>query len=143
MDAEIAKPPVERADVARLLTAAGIQLTPQRVEIAAILLEREQHLSAEQVLERVRTANVAVSKATVYNTLGLFAERGLVREVVVDPSRIFYDSNCSAHHHFFNVDDGELTDFPLESAVISALPEAPAGTTEEGVDIVIRVRNHS
>lgn len=134
-------PPVPRDDVAAVLHAAGISPTVQRIEIAAILLERTQHLSADQVLGRLSAHQASVSKATVYNTLRLFADRGLVREVMVDATRVFYDSNTAPHHHFYNVDDGELTDFDADSAVVADLPHPPAGTETERVDVVVRVRN--
>ncbi len=140
MDTPSANPPVDRDEIAAVLQRAKISPTPQRIEIAAILLERTQHLSADQVLARLGAAAAAVSKATVYNTLGLFAERGLVREVIVDATRVFYDSNISPHYHFYNVDNGELTDFPADSAVIANLPAPPSGTQTDSVDVVIRVR---
>jgi len=135
--------PVERPDIPAALSAAGITPTPQRVEIAAILLGAAQHLCADQIIARLATARVSVSKATVYNTLGLFAERGLVREVMVDATRVFYDSNTAPHHHFYNVDDGVLTDFPSAELHIDRLPAPPPGTATAGVEIVIRVRNAS
>lgn len=134
-------PPVARRDIPRLLAAHGISPTAQRVQVAALMLERTQHLSADQVLARLLEADAQVSKATVYNTLGLFAARGLVREVIVDATKVFYDSNTGAHHHFYNVDDGTLTDFPAADLVMAQLPEAPAGTATEAVDVVVRVRN--
>ena len=81
-----------------------------------------------------------VSKATVYNTLGLFARNGLVREVIVDPTRVFYDPNTSDHHHFYNIDTGELLDINTSELRISDLPELPEGTVAAGVDVIIRVR---
>ncbi|MCC6707606.1 MAG: transcriptional repressor [Gammaproteobacteria bacterium] len=136
-------PPVAREDIPATLMRFGISPTPQRVEVAALLLERTQHLSADQVLARLSGSDASVSKATVYNTLGLFAERGLVREVMVDATKVFYDSNTSAHHHFFNIDDGTLLDVPSGAVVIDQLPAAPAGTCTDSVDIVIRVRNQA
>ena len=133
--------PVRREEIARTLQGCGISPTAQRVEVAAVLLERCQHLSADQVLARVLERDVSVSKATVYNTLGLFAERGLIREVTVDASKVFYDSNTAPHHHFFNVDDGTLTDFASSDIVLRELPPVPPGTDAERVDIVIRVRS--
>ena len=82
-----------------LLRRHGISPTRPRRQIAALMLSAPSHHSAEQVMERLAGAGVAVSKATVYNTLGLFARRGLLREVVVDRSKVFYDSNTSTHHH--------------------------------------------
>ncbi len=134
-------PPIRREDIPATLLRFGISPTPQRVEVAALLLERTQHLSADQVLARLLENDAPVSKATVYNTLGLFAERGLVREVMVDATKVFYDSNSSPHHHFFNIDDGSLLDVASGEVVIDQLPAAPAGTRTDSVDIVIRVRN--
>ena len=134
-------PPIAREDIPATLLGCGISPTPQRVEVAALLLERTQHLSADQVLARLTESDAPVSKATVYNTLGLFAERGLVREVMVDATKVFYDSNTSPHHHFFNIDDGTLLDVASDDVVIDHLPAAPAGTQTDSVDFVIRVRN--
>ncbi|MCB1748874.1 MAG: transcriptional repressor [Gammaproteobacteria bacterium] len=133
-------PPVSRDEIPGLLHGHGITPTQQRVEIAAILLECRQHLSADQVIARLGEADASVSKATVYNTLGLFARRGLVREVMVDATRVFYDSNTAPHHHFFDVDDGELTDFPSDAVKIEGLPALPPGTVADSVEVVIRVR---
>lgn len=99
-----------RQAVTRMLRERGIAPTSQRVAIARILFARAQHLSAEQLLTSVNEGFMAVSKATVYNTLKLFAREGLVREVIVDPSKVFYDSNVTAHHHLYDVTSGTLTD---------------------------------
>jgi Fur family iron response transcriptional regulator len=119
----------------------GILPTPQRLEIAAIVLEKPQHLSADQIIERLRVVGSAVSKATVYNTLNLFSEHGLVKEVMVDPIRKFYDSTTHAHHHFYNVDTGELSDIPDEQVSFANLPALPAGTCRESVEVLIKVRD--
>lgn len=118
----------------------GISPTPQRLEIAQILFARPQHLSAEQVLGRVNEGRVHVSKATIYNTLGLFARKGLIREVIVDPSKVFYDPTTVPHHHFYNVDTGTLMDIEADAVELKRLPELPRGTAAVGVDVVIRVR---
>jgi len=129
-------------DIIAILERHGIYPTPQRVKIATLMLAEPQHLSAEQVLSRVNGEGRAeVSKATVYNTLGLFAEKSLLRQVIVDPSKVFYDSNTGVHHHFYNVDSGELKDIDAGSIRIGAPPEQPDDTTVEGVDVIIRVRN--
>jgi len=127
-------------EVVRVLTNLGISPTPQRVEIAAALLSKPQHLSAEQVLHIVNQTSNVVSKATVYNTLGLFARKGLLREVIVDPSKVFYDSNTGHHHHFYNVVTGELTDVDAAHLDIAKLPQPPHGTFCEGIDVILRVR---
>ncbi len=134
------KQPLSGDDVEGLLKEHGILPTQQRVLIAGVLLERQQHLSADQVMHLVNGEHHLVSKATVYNTLGLFANNGLIREVIVDPARVFYDSNTGNHHHFYNIDTGELTDIDSDNMKITTLPEMPAGTVAAGVDIIIRVR---
>jgi Fur family iron response transcriptional regulator len=133
----------ERERAARTLASRDITPTPQRVEIARILLARPQHLSAEQVLGALKEGELAVSKATVYNTLGLFAEKGLVREVIVDPSKVFYDSNCSDHHHFYDVDSCTLTDIDAGKVVIDGLPEVSEEKVVERIDVIVRVRTRS
>lgn len=128
------------ADVQGLFDRHGIMTTAQRVEIAEILLERPQHLSAEQIIDRLREANSNVSKATVYNSLKLFVEKGLVKELIVDPERRFYDSTTHAHHHFYNVDTGELSDIGDDEVRFADLPELPNGTECEGIELMIRIR---
>ena len=133
--------PLNKDDVGALMLEHGITPTPQRLEIAQVLFARAQHLSAEQVLSKVNEERVHVSKATVYNTLGLFAEKGLVREVLVDRAKVFYDSNVTFHHHFYHVDSGALIDIDGHSMGLTALPELPSGTVADGVDIIIRLRD--
>ncbi|MFO7602406.1 MAG: Fur family transcriptional regulator [Gammaproteobacteria bacterium] len=138
------KPSAQVADNSKIinqLREAGINPTQQRIEIAQILLAQPQHMSAEQVLSQVNREQPLVSKATVYNTLGLFASKGLLREVIVDPSKIFYDSNTSPHQHFYNVDTGLLKDIDSTTVQIQHLPSLPEGTMADGVDIIIRLRN--
>ncbi len=128
-------------NVVSLLKSRGVLPTPQRLEVGKILFAMPQHLSAEQIIARVRVNGAHVSKATVYNTLNLFVSRGLAREVHVDPSRAFYDSTTTPHHHFFNVDTGKLTDIPPDAVRLEGVPETPKGTVGAGVEVVIRVRN--
>ena len=130
-----------RSDILEKFAEKGVQSTPQRIEIAEILLEKPQHLSAEHIIDRLREAGSSVSKATVYNTLNLFTDRGLVRECVVDPERRFYDSRTSPHHHFYNVDTGELTDIPDDSIHLESLPDLPGDSRIESVEVIIKVRH--
>ena len=132
-----------REGLLSLFDLHGILPTPQRVEIALIMLERPQHLSADRIIDRLKAAGSAVSKATVYNTLNLFAERGLVKEVMVDPVRKFYDSTTHPHHHFYNVDSGELSDIPEGKVTFRDLPDLPEGTERESVEVLIRVRDRA
>ncbi len=127
--------------IIKRLEACSIYPTPQRVKIAEVMLDKFQHLSADNVLQAVNVDGSAVSKATVYNTLGLFAKKGLVREVIVDPSKVFYDSNTSEHHHFYNIDTGELSDIGSSELLVDQLPALPEATEMDGVDVIIRLRN--
>jgi len=132
-----------KQDIAGMLRNHGILPTQQRLMIARVLFERQQHYSADQVMVSVNDGRDRVSKATVYNTLGLFARSGLIREVIVDPTRVFYDPNTITHHHFYNVDTGELMDINSSELQIRELPDLPADTVAEGVDVIIRVRNNT
>jgi len=132
-----------RDEAARLLTERGVLPTAQRIDIALLTLARPQHLSAEQIIAAIRANGFKISKATVYNTLNLFREQGLLRTVDVDPTRQFYDSSTGPHHHFYNVDTGELTDIPLESVSLHVETALPLGTEQAGVDVVVRVRGRS
>ncbi len=131
--------PKSRADVVALLRDSGITPTHQRIKIGEVLFSRKQHLSAEQVLAAVNQDDDEVSKATVYNTLGVFAQHGLIREVIVDPSKVFYDSNLSKHHHLYYSDSGKLEDIEKENIEISKLPNLPSDLQIEDVDVIIRV----
>jgi Fur family iron response transcriptional regulator len=133
--------PLNKNDVSALMLEHGITPTLQRVEIAQILFAKPQHLSAEDVLTMVNKTTIQVSKATVYNTLGLFAKEGLIREVIVDPTKVFYDPTTVPHHHFYNVDTGSLMDIDAKTVVLERLPDLPQGTTAAGVDVIIRVRS--
>lgn len=132
---------VSAEEVVRLLREHGITPTSQRVEIAKELFSRREHLSAEDVFGLVNGETSRVSKATVYNTLGLFAAQGLIREVIADPDRTFYDPNTLPHHHFYDTASGKLTDIPAEAVQISRLPALPEGMEMEGVDVIVRVRS--
>lgn len=126
--------------LAERLTAHGIQPTAQRLRIAAVLLAAPQHMSAEQLLARLEADGARVSKATVYNTLNLFASRGLIRPLSVDGTRAWFDSNVEAHYHFHDVDSGALTDVAVPDVEFSRLPPPPEGMEVAGIDLVIRLR---
>ncbi len=129
-----------RQELIALLRKHGIAPTHQRLEIANVLFSRGEHLAADQILTLVNERHAETSKATVYNTLNLFRDSGLIREVIVDPKRVFYDPNTQPHHHLYNVDTGEITDIPAADLAVSGLPELPPGMVTEGVDIVVRIR---
>ena len=127
-------------DMRRKLQACGNAPTRQRMEIAQVLFARCEHLSADQLLVMVNACDACTSKATVYNTLNLFVRKGLVREVLVDPDRVFYDPNTTPHHHFYNVDTGEISDIAADHIAFAQLPELPLGMVSDGVDVVVRIR---
>ena len=132
-----------RDEVGQFLGRHGVTPTSQRLDVGEVIFSKPQHLSAEQVIAATRVAGSRVSKATVYNTLNLFCEKGLVRTVNVDPERQFYDPTILSHHHFFNVDTGELTDIPMEGLSLDVKRELPPGTEQVGIEVVIQVRDQS
>jgi Fur family iron response transcriptional regulator len=131
---------IGREEISQLLVARGVLPTAQRIDVALVILTKPQHLSADQIIAGIRAMGSRVSKATVYNTLNLFCERGLLRTVDVDPTRQYYDSTIDSHHHFYNVDTGELTDIPLDAITLRVNTALPPGTEQAGVDVVVRVR---
>ncbi len=132
---------MSRSELLGKFEKLGILSTPQRIEVAAVLLQKPQHLSADQIISQLRDAGSKVSKATVYNSLNLFVERGLIKECVVDPERRFYDSSTIPHHHFYNADTGVLSDIPFDAIRLVDLPELPPGTRLENAELIIHVRN--
>ena len=127
--------------IINLLQQYGIQSTQQRVKIAQIIFAKPQHFSADQILAKVNHKQNLVSKATVYNSLGLFARKGIIREIIADPSRVFYDSNTSKHHHFFNIDTGELSDVPNDDITVNKSLKLPEGTVADSVNIILKIRD--
>jgi Fur family transcriptional regulator, iron response regulator len=130
----------ERKRIQTLLAAHGVQPTAQRTRIAELLFACDQHLTAEQVIQALGRDGTHVSKATVYNTLNLFAAKGLLKSLYVNPERGVFDSNVEPHHHFHVEDTGELIDVPPGSVEFSRLPALPPGTESVSVEVVIRIR---
>jgi len=129
-----------RVEVINLLRSRSITPTEQRIEIGQLLFNETQHVTADLLLEKVNNGNSRVSKATIYNTLGLFAQKRLIREVIVNPNKLFYDTNLQPHHHFYYSDTERLEDVPAEQVNIKTLPNLPEGMDIEGIDVIIRVR---
>jgi Fur family iron response transcriptional regulator len=130
-----------RDNLAEVLRRHGINPTHQRIEIAHALYSRHEHLSADQVLALVNERHPETSRATVYNTLNLFVEKRLIREVIVDPNRVFYDPNTVPHYHLYDVRSGRLTDIDASGVRVSGLPRLPEGVVTLGMDIILRVRS--
>jgi Fur family iron response transcriptional regulator len=124
------------------LKAAGLRPTRQRLALAKLLFEgKDRHVTAEQLHSEAHTANIKVSLATVYNTLHQFTEAELLREVVVEPGRSYFDTNISDHHHFFHEDESVLTDIPATALSVANLPATPEGTEVKRVDVIIRLKS--
>ena len=129
-----------RDNMAELLRRHGINPTHQRIEIAYALFSKQEHMSADQIMAIVNTRHSETSKATVYNTLNLFLEKKLIREVIVDPSKVFYDPNTCEHHHYYDVVSGKLTDIHADDLAVTGLPKLPEGMVTDGIDIIVRIR---
>jgi len=124
-----------------VLRMAGLRPTRQRLALAELLFDGpHRHVSAEQLHGEAQAARVNVSLATIYNTLHQFHEAGLLREVAVDASRSYFDTDTSDHHHFYVEDEQRMIDIPASSVVFDALPQPPKGMAVTHVDVVIRVR---
>lgn len=132
--------PLTRDRIGDMLRRHGIAPTHQRIEIARALFSRREHQSADQILAVVNSEHSETSKATVYNTLKLFLEKNLIREVIVDPSKVFYDPNTAPHHHFYNIVSGELTDIPGDDLRIAGMPRMPEGMLADSIDVIVRIR---
>ncbi len=130
-------------ELAARLLACGVRPTAQRLRVAALLLVRPQHMTADQVLAALRAGGSRISKATVYNTLNLFAARGVIRQLAVDGDRAWFDSNVAPHYHFQDVGTGQLSDLETPAVSFERLPEPPAGMEVAGIDLVIRLRRRS
>jgi Fur family iron response transcriptional regulator len=129
------------------LRSAGLRPTRQRLALVRLLFEEgDRHVSAETLHGEAQRAGVRVSLATIYNTLNQFTAAGLLREVVVEAGRSYFDTNIGDHHHFFFEDSGELQDIPGDQVEVKALPSAPAGTEVRRVDVIVRLasgtKNH-
>jgi Fur family transcriptional regulator, iron response regulator len=129
-----ATPTVER------LRSAGLRPTRQRVLLAELLFGKgDRHVSAEMLHGEVLDVGEQVSLATVYNTLHQFTDAGLLRELAIDGSKAFFDTNVSNHNHFFIEDRGELIDIHGENIRVDGLPQPPEGMRISHIDVVVRL----
>jgi Fur family iron response transcriptional regulator len=131
------------AQARTILERRGVRPTSQRLRVAELLLTAPRHLTAEQILAALRQSSGRVSKATVYNTLKLFVEQGLARQIHADPERCVYDSTMSPHHHFQNLETGEMIDIHPEDLAFAKMPPLPPGTEIADVEVVIRLRRRA
>jgi Fur family transcriptional regulator, iron response regulator len=124
-----------------ILDRAGLRPTRQRLLLAQVLFEQgDRHVTAEQLHSESETRGAAISLATVYNTLHQFLDAGLVREVVAEAGRAYFDTNVTDHHHIYNQATGELRDISTDIVEMSALPDIPEGFKVDRIDVVIRLR---
>lgn len=125
-----------------LLRKAGLRPTRQRLGLAKLLFkEGDRHVTAEILHGEAHAQRLKVSLATVYNTLNQFTEAGLLREVMVEPGCSYFDTNRSAHHHFYHEGNRQLTDIPGDAMQLGALPAVPHGSKVERVDVIIRLKD--
>jgi len=137
----------ETRDQAALATArlrhAGLRPTRQRVELAGLLFkDSDRHVTAESLHDEITRAGVKVSLATVYNTLHQFTEAGLLRQVIVDAARSYFDTNTGEHQHFFLEKEGLLIDIPGDTIAVAGVPTPPPGLSVDRVDVVVRVKRN-
>jgi len=133
--------PATKPEIRAMLRQSGLRPTRQRMALAEILFAKgNRHISAESLHEEATVQRVPVSLATIYNTLHQFTEAGLLREVAVDGSKTYFDTNLDEHHHFFVEDDNEVLDVPVGGVGIARTPEAPPGYEIVRVDVVVRLR---
>lgn len=124
------------------LRAAGLRPTRQRVALGWLLFGKgDRHLTAENLLEEAQASRVPVSLATVYNTLHQFTEAGLLREVAVDGSKVYFDTNITHHDHFLIEGGNTILDIPQVVVGNTAhLPKPPDGMEIARIDVVVRLR---
>ncbi|CAN5309107.1 Fur family transcriptional regulator [soil metagenome] len=130
-----------RPQIRAMLREAGLRPTRQRLALAELLYAKgDRHISAEGLHEEALVGRVPVSLATIYNTLHQFTGAGLLREVAVDGSKTYFDTNTTEHHHFFVEDDESVFDIPVGQMGVGKLPEPPPGYEISRVDVVVRLR---
>src|SRR3982751_2878770 len=128
-------------DVKTMLRQVGLRPTRQRMSLGWMLFGKgDRHVTAEMLYEEATKAKVPVSLATVYNTLHQFTDVGLLRQVAVDGSKTYFDTNTTAHHHFFVEGDNALVDIPNAEVMMDKLPIAPPGYEVARVDVVVRLK---
>jgi Fur family iron response transcriptional regulator len=133
--------PRAQNEYADRLRKAGLRPTRQRTALAQLLFGRgDRHVTAERLHDEALLAGVAVSLATIYNTMHQFTQAKLLREVTVDGTRTYFDTNTGDHHHFYCEDDGTLTDIDGEAIEVAGVPQPPHGARVERVDVIVRVK---
>ena len=131
------------SDAIASLRKAGVPVTHRRIEIARVLFSPPVQPSADQIWARAHEASPDVSRATVYNTLRLFSEKKMIRELFVDPQRVVYDSTTARHHPLYNMHTGAVCDIADDELRVIGAPRLPEGVVLEEIDVIVRVRNRA
>ena len=124
-----------------LLKEKDITPTKQRLEIADLIFTKNQHFTAAELIEKVKSINLPISQATVYNTLCLFESKGLLKTIYLQNECKFYDTNLSSHHHIYNTSNNTLTDISNDRIIFSKMPDIPKHLEVEQTEVLIKVRN--
>jgi Fur family iron response transcriptional regulator len=128
-------------DLAKRLRSAGLRPTRPRLALARLLFDAgHRHVTVEELHKEAIAAAIPVSLATIYNSLHQFTAAGLLREVVIAPGRLYFDTNVDEHHHFFSESTGMLQDIPEKDIVVLGIPAPPIGTVISHVEVVVRLR---
>lgn len=128
--------------VADRLRTHGLRPTRQRMALSTLLFDGpDRHVTAEMLHDEARSRGFDLSLATVYNTLHQFTDAGLMRQVVVDGDKTYFDTNVTDHHHFFHEQTRQLSDIPAGSIRVDGLPQAPGGATVARVDVIVRLKD--
>lgn len=132
---------MKSGELERRVRAAGLRPTRQRIALADLLFAKgDRHLSAEELHEEALDAGVAVSLATVYNTLHQFTEAGLLKQLALDGTKSYFDTNVTDHHHYFIEDEQVLVDIPPGELDVTVVPNVPAHFELRDVEVIVRVR---
>lgn len=135
--------PAKRTCAEVVLHMAGVRPTRQRVALAGLLFKQHRHITAEELYIEATSTGTRLSLATVYNTLRHFRDAGLVRELALEGTKTYFDTNTSHHHHFYIEDEHRIIDVPEGSVALRRMPEAPNGMSITGVEVIVRVRSRS
>ena len=124
-----------------LLKSNGITPTKQRLEIADLIFVKNQHFNASDLIDKVKNAGLPISQATIYNTLCLFEQKGLLKTINLNNDHTFFDTNLEPHHHMYNTSNNTLTDISNEKISFSKLPDIPKNLSVEQTEVLIKVKN--
>ncbi|MFW2331309.1 MAG: Fur family transcriptional regulator [Nitrospinota bacterium] len=131
----------EAVSIIKILRDSNVAVTIQRIKIGQLLFSKRQHLSADEIYDKLIAEDVDISRATVYNTLKLFAKIGCAREVLADPKKLYYEPKTNDHYHCYDVENYALTDIPRDAIAITGLPEQVGDSEVVGLELVVKVKS--